>query len=449
MDSRWFTRGWTLQELIAPANIEFYDQNWQEIGTKCSLATELSKTTTIPVDVLFGQKSHLACLAGQRFSWSAHRYTSRAEDAAYCLLGIFDINMPLLYGGGWKAFYRLQEQILKSTGDLSLLLWSADDREQEIEEDVFLSLTPSHFRPLLYKTLQNSGNQLSRADWSQVSNGSQGSKWSQSRSVDSITITGSRLRVELPQAFSYEELNTTLLWTHQVLYSMDRSSILGMICIQIFIPGSSIGPTTRICNHLWLIPGAPPGISQWQSYTLMSLPERPRLSLSINESRSRKLCTSQDLQGRAVLNYIPSLEHPWDQEEVSISPAGACIGHHPHGTQVYLVCRIGNVQDPPPRLYFFAHLRLRIKMLSDGIQIDVMLSLLLTPKLALCRLVNKAEDDNREIDSLRPVSLFGGNSDRDEVHILGTDFIVKAAAKLRSNIVEYQISVHKLARTTC
>jgi hypothetical protein len=123
---RWFRRGWTLQELIAPQEVNFFDKNWQFKGCKSRLWEEISGITGIGVTVL----EHLAPLSSiavaTRLSWAAYRETTKEEDAAYCLLGIFDVNIPLLYGEGTKAFRRLQEEIIKADCDLSIFAWKAE-----------------------------------------------------------------------------------------------------------------------------------------------------------------------------------------------------------------------------------------------------------------------------------------------------------------------------------
>jgi hypothetical protein len=116
--SKWFTRGWTLQELLAPQWMEFYDKNWEEIGTKSSLADLITSITGI--NHLFNFED--ACVA-QKMSWASRRETTRVEDQAYCLMGLFDVHMPLLYGEGRKAFLRLQLEILNKTDDESLFAW--------------------------------------------------------------------------------------------------------------------------------------------------------------------------------------------------------------------------------------------------------------------------------------------------------------------------------------
>ncbi|KAF2258189.1 HET-domain-containing protein [Lojkania enalia] len=120
--SRWFTRGWTLQELIAPPIVEFYTLEWLEIGTKSSLKELLSTITGIHISVLAGAAPSSRNIA-ERMSWAASRQTTKIEDMAYCLLGLFEVNMSLLYGEGEKAFTRLQEEILKKYEDYTIFAW--------------------------------------------------------------------------------------------------------------------------------------------------------------------------------------------------------------------------------------------------------------------------------------------------------------------------------------
>lgn len=122
--SRWFTRGFTLQELLAPLDVFFFDVNWRYIGSKASLTERISAITRIPQHMLRDRTFELASVA-QKMSWAAKRQTTRPEDVAYCLLGIFGVNMPLLYGEGSKAFTRLQEEILKGSEDQSIFAWDA------------------------------------------------------------------------------------------------------------------------------------------------------------------------------------------------------------------------------------------------------------------------------------------------------------------------------------
>ena len=143
-DCRWFTRGWTLQELIAPGNLEFYDQEWTFRGTKVDLDVVVSGITKIDTKLLRNAELLHEVPLAQRMSWAANRHTTRVEDMAYCLLGIFDVNMPMLYGEGPKAFTRLQEEIIRQSNDLSLFAWRATATDQ-LHHGVFAG-TPSEFR---------------------------------------------------------------------------------------------------------------------------------------------------------------------------------------------------------------------------------------------------------------------------------------------------------------
>ncbi|KAB5523062.1 heterokaryon incompatibility protein-domain-containing protein [Coniochaeta sp. 2T2.1] len=142
--SRWFTRGWTLQELLAPDNVVFFSVGWLPIGRKLESAA-------------------------QKMSWAAGRKTTRREDRAYSLLGIFGVNMPMLYGEGDSAFARLQEEILRVSDDESLLAWGyglpppGDSRLLARTTDEFsacghvcrFGLSPQHY------TMTNKGLQIS------------------------------------------------------------------------------------------------------------------------------------------------------------------------------------------------------------------------------------------------------------------------------------------------
>jgi len=146
--SRWFTRGWTLQELIAPSSLVFYGARWVQIGKMyhidysipqasesfpgaSSITTLVAAITGVPADVLCGQTPLHACSVAQRLFWASARHCSRQEDTAYCLLGIFDVNMPLLYGEGKKAFIRLQEEIMRVIDDHSILAWTSPGWDRE------------------------------------------------------------------------------------------------------------------------------------------------------------------------------------------------------------------------------------------------------------------------------------------------------------------------------
>ncbi|KAI6019176.1 hypothetical protein EDC04DRAFT_430305 [Pisolithus marmoratus] len=128
---KWFSRGWTLQELIAPKVFHFFDQNWEWIGNKAELADAVSSITRIPVEVLKeGLQKALSSENGgdrpniaQIISWAANRTTTREEDRAYSLLGLLGVHMPMLYGEGKNAFRRLQLEIIRTSNDQSIFTW--------------------------------------------------------------------------------------------------------------------------------------------------------------------------------------------------------------------------------------------------------------------------------------------------------------------------------------
>lgn len=110
--SRWFTRGWTLQELLAPRAVHFFTMDWQAIGDKASLADTISQMTGICVRVLRCEASILDYSVDDRRAWATGRETKRLEDQVYCLLGILDVSMPVVYGEGEaKARQRLDDQL--------------------------------------------------------------------------------------------------------------------------------------------------------------------------------------------------------------------------------------------------------------------------------------------------------------------------------------------------
>ncbi|KAG4436230.1 hypothetical protein IFR05_008286 [Cadophora sp. M221] len=141
---RWFTRGWTLQELIASKSIEFYDKQWNMKGTKLSLSTVLSRLTGVDEEIIRDSELVSTASVAKRMSWAASRQTTRVEDMSYCLFGIFDVHLPLIYGEGWKAFIRLQEAIILESSDLSIFAWKADFADQAIRG--VLAFSPSEFR---------------------------------------------------------------------------------------------------------------------------------------------------------------------------------------------------------------------------------------------------------------------------------------------------------------
>jgi hypothetical protein len=129
--SLWFTRGWTLQELVAPRRVVFFGgDDWFEIGTRDSLQVPISEITKIDTSILRSNKHVFKASIAQRMSWASKRNTTKQEDIAYCLLGIFNVNMPLLYGEGENAFMRLQLELLNVPNDHTIFAWSIPAGEE-------------------------------------------------------------------------------------------------------------------------------------------------------------------------------------------------------------------------------------------------------------------------------------------------------------------------------
>ncbi|KAG9235362.1 heterokaryon incompatibility protein-domain-containing protein [Amylocarpus encephaloides] len=145
--SRWFTRGWTLQELLAPHWIQFFDQEWNEIGTKSSLGDLISSITGITHLFNFNDAS-----VAQKMCWASKRESTRIEDQAYSLMGLFNVKMPPLYGEGRHAFMRLQHEIINRTDDETIFAWKR--HSGLAEEGGMLAPSPAYFeRSGLVRTL--------------------------------------------------------------------------------------------------------------------------------------------------------------------------------------------------------------------------------------------------------------------------------------------------------
>ncbi|KAK6216244.1 hypothetical protein LQW54_003633 [Pestalotiopsis sp. IQ-011] len=130
--AKWFTRGWTLQELLAPPYLVFVDQAWRRIGTRESWADEIKQASRIEARHLtnFSPTDFISCSIAMRFSWASSRFTTVEEDETYSLLGLFGISLPLIYGEGrWRAFNRLQRELITVYNDDSIFAWKFEKQK--------------------------------------------------------------------------------------------------------------------------------------------------------------------------------------------------------------------------------------------------------------------------------------------------------------------------------
>ncbi|KAI9066347.1 HET-domain-containing protein [Trametes sanguinea] len=162
--SRWFTRGWTLQELIAPQHLVFISAEWTYLGSKASLAQLMEDITRVDVEILTFHRELSEVSVARRMSWASTRQTTRLEDQAYSLLGVFGVTMPTIYGEGDVAFRRLQEEIMKHSSDRTLLVWGtyltpletdivgSNDPMANLDPDIWLLFRKTWVHPLLARS---------------------------------------------------------------------------------------------------------------------------------------------------------------------------------------------------------------------------------------------------------------------------------------------------------
>ncbi|KAG6362695.1 hypothetical protein INS49_007788 [Diaporthe citri] len=155
-DSRWIACGWTFQELIAPSSVLFYSSDWSFIGRSSEdhIIRTLAEATGIDIGVLSGDIATQEVSVANRMRWASKRKTTRKEDMAYCLMGLFSVSMPLLYGeGGVRSFIRLQNEILQATDDQTISAWSTPPGSKDnIRASGLLAESPAYFRdaPSMY-----------------------------------------------------------------------------------------------------------------------------------------------------------------------------------------------------------------------------------------------------------------------------------------------------------
>ncbi|KAK7441763.1 hypothetical protein VKT23_016426 [Stygiomarasmius scandens] len=126
--SEWFERGWTLQELLAPRKVIFFDKHWTRLGTNHDLQDTISWITTIPPEILSGQQSLLDIDPLERMAWAVGRETTKPQDQAYCLLGLLGVSMDPDYDEDVRvSFERLKKAFLNVHPEHKDALSSVED----------------------------------------------------------------------------------------------------------------------------------------------------------------------------------------------------------------------------------------------------------------------------------------------------------------------------------
>ncbi|KAK7960709.1 HET domain-containing protein [Apiospora saccharicola] len=208
-NSRWFTRGFTLQELVAPIDVVFFSQDWQMLGTKDTLVQALTDITGVRTKILIHEDRLSSVCVAEKMSWLAKRTTTRIEDMAYCMLGLLDINMPLLYGEGTQAFVRLQRKIVKARNDHTVFCWTLPTASVSAREDILVS-NPSCFA--------NCGSimETPKKDWR----------------ASSYAMTNAGLRITLPLIRGFSTFFAVLDAVDSSLWERDNSRGEGLrICL--------------------------------------------------------------------------------------------------------------------------------------------------------------------------------------------------------------------------
>ena len=156
----WFTRGWTLQELLAPKRLRFFGKSWKRITPNSvdndktvdnflvPLWHHISDITSISIDRLLHFNPGIDN-AREALVWASKRQTTRVEDIAYCLIGMLDVPLSIAYGEGNMAFRRLQVEILQHSHDMGLFAWTG----QSSSYNSMLAAGPNCFSSLTLQPL--------------------------------------------------------------------------------------------------------------------------------------------------------------------------------------------------------------------------------------------------------------------------------------------------------
>lgn len=250
---KWFSRGWTLQELVAPKVIHFYDRRWNHISDKAQLAATLSIMTRIPRRILENGFVPGCASVAQIMCWAADRMTTREEDRAYSLLGLLGVHMPMLYGEGKNAFRRLQLEIIRTSNDQSIFAWGY--RRESGWSSSVLADDPSCFRDCDRVTPLNPElfiKGLRKYNKQDEMSGDEISKFTEER-LRTFTVTNDGIQIWLPTATlgRFSTLTLACCESHK-LYSMITIHLVhrDSSCYRIFGIPSSRSWKLELKQHL-------------------------------------------------------------------------------------------------------------------------------------------------------------------------------------------------------
>jgi hypothetical protein len=301
--AKWFTRGWTLQELIAPRNLEFYTADWTEYGTKRSLSHEIATITGISRGVLWGDSPTRHTVA-KRMSWAARRTTTRVEDEAYCLLGLFGVNIPLLYGEGDKAFRRLQEAIMREEEDYTLLTWQPSPLPFGVGTDSLglLAHSPKDFEELQLALGATSSLSRFSCDWDKLSRSPLPLLTSSYTDGMPLALTGRGLRVSLPVKVGNGTRHEIIACLSTFIHSETGPDAF-LLCLKLYARGTQGRYIRKIGDNFLVLPEQEGATFQLQTIYV----EQPSSSASVSSTFDWR-----DLYGVVVLVSItnePDLKH--------------------------------------------------------------------------------------------------------------------------------------------
>ena len=310
--SEWFDRGWTLQELIAPRAVSFFDQGWNLIGTKTDLVLDLSRKTRIPEVVMNNTIKPSACSVAQRMSWAANRRTTREEDRAYSLMGLFDIYMPMIYGEREKAFLRLQQQIIQKSKDESVFAWDMDFPVNAHEYSGLFSPSPLAYANCsnIIQTSGSRGFSESNGElsiWSRVLPHSPGTYAATLHCTDRafpesrtfILIGNTSAEGEFLRVRDAKKLSRGLIQTGDLARYKER---------QIRVSGAPTEPPMSIFNGFWLRTLQPPGHDKCQT-TLISNCQPPGADYVCQHDYDQGVAGVVHIDPKSANRYIWSQTH--------------------------------------------------------------------------------------------------------------------------------------------